>query len=249
MESLLKNRLKDLANQSYQNNHYTFTKFLSLAEISEFYEIERELNYVKASLYGGNDEAERKVLRFGSPDQLGYEEPFPIVCLEIKPLNDKFADDLNHRDFLGALMNLGIEREMLGDIYVEGKRGILFCLDSIAPFIKESLSRVKHTTVMVKDLDGEFKIPETLKKYITVQVSSERVDAVIARTYNLSRDDSVELFREQKVYINGRLTTGNDVKVKEGDRISVRGFGKFEVMTQGGMSKKQKINLTVCVYK
>lgn len=249
MESLLKNRLKDLANQSYQNNHYTFTRFLSLAEISEFYDIERELNFVMASLYGGNEEAERKVLRFGSPDVLGYEEPFPVVCLEIKPLNDKFADDLNHRDFLGALMNLGIEREMLGDIYVEGKHGILFCLDSIAPFIKESLTRVKHTSVIVKDFEGTFQVPETLKKYITIQVSSERVDAVIARTYNLSRDDSVELFREQKVFINGRLTTGNDVKVKEGDRISVRGFGKFEVMSPAGISRKQKINLQICVYK
>lgn len=248
MESILKNRFKDLANTCYQNNHYTFTRFLSLAEISEFLEVERELNFVKATLFGGNSECERKVLRFGSEEQLGYEEPFPIVCLEIKPLSDKFADPLTHRDFLGALMNLGIEREMLGDIFVEGKHGVLFCLESIAPFIKESLTRVKHTSVMVQEYEGEFVIPESLKKYITVQVSSERVDAVIARTYNLSRDDSVELFREQKVFINGRLSSGNDVKVKEGDRISVRGFGKFEVLSPAGVSRKQKINLRICVY-
>jgi len=249
METLLKNRYRDLANRCYQNSHYTFTDFLSLADISEFYEIEREINFVKCSFDGGNELSERKILRFGSVEQLGYEEPFPIECLEIKPLNEKFSDDLNHRDFLGALMNLGIERETLGDIFVDGHRAILYCLNSISPYIIENLTRVKHTSVIVKPLEGTFILPETSKERLTVQVSSERVDAVVARVFKLSRDDSIELFREQKVYINGRLCTGNDTKVKDGDRVSVRGFGKFDISGQGGLSRKQKINLNVLLYR
>ena len=248
-ESILKARLKDLANKSYNNNHFTFSDFLSLADMQEYYEIEKDLSFTKATVDGGNDLCERKVIRFGNPEELGYEEPFPIMCLEIKPLNAKFADKFSHRDFLGALMNLGIERENLGDIFVEDNKAYLYCLDRMAPYIMENLSKVKHTSIIVKPFEGEFSVPDTAKEHVTIQVASERVDAVIARVCKLSRDDSIDLFREQKVFINGRLCTGNDTKIKTGDRVSVRGFGKFDIDSLGGVSKKGKLNINVLVYK
>lgn len=249
MESFLKNRFKDLAERSYKNNQYTFTQFLSLSDISEFYEISRELSFAKYEIFGGNELCERRVIRFGDPNELGYIEEFPIVCMEIKPLNEKFSDDLNHRDFLGALMNLGIERETLGDIFVDKNRAVLFCLSTISAYIEENLTRVKHTSVMARVTDKEFVLSESAKENVVIQVASERVDAVVARVFKLSRDESVKLFREQKVFINSRLCTGNDTKISEGDRISVRGYGKFDISSRGGLSKKQKINLNISVYR
>lgn len=247
--TILKNRLRDLANRSYNNNQYTFTDFLSLADLQEYYEIERELNFAHATLFGGCDLSERKVIRFGSEAELGYDMPYPIACLKISPLNEKFSDSLNHRDFLGALMNLGIERETLGDIFVTGNHAYLYCLESMKEYIIKNLSKVRHTSIIVKECPEGFDAFDTAKERVTVQVASARVDAVIARVFKLSRDDSIEHFREKHVYINGRLETGNDTKVKDGDRVSVRGFGKFDIENLGGISKKGKLNINVLVYK
>ena len=140
------NRLKDLADRSFRNGQYTFTNFLSVGEITIYKEHENELGYAYPVLYGGYDGAERRMIRFGNEEDLGFRQPFPISVLSIVPVMTIFADDLNHRDFLGALMNLGIKREMLGDILVIGKEACVFCRDSIADFIIENLTRIRHTT-------------------------------------------------------------------------------------------------------
>lgn len=109
----LKNRIRELADKSYNQNQYTFTGFLGLAEQDALWQVEREVKFAGITLYGGREEAERKLLRFGSEAELGYEQPFPICCIRIRPLSAKFADKLSHRDYLGALMNLGIERSTM----------------------------------------------------------------------------------------------------------------------------------------
>ena len=142
-----KNRFHDLADRSFSQGVFTFTGFLGLSEQDIFWKEEPNLKYAGYSLYGGCDGADRVVVRFGNSDELGYEVPFPIVCLHIKPLMQKFADELSHRDFLGALMNLGIDRSTVGDIKVGEKQAYLFCLDSIAEFICDNLEQIKHTHV------------------------------------------------------------------------------------------------------
>lgn len=121
----LKNRIRELADKSYNQNQYTFTGFLGLAEQDALWQVEREVKFAGITLYGGREEAERKLLRFGSEAELGYEQPFPICCIRIRPLSAKFADKLSHRDYLGALMNLGIERSTMAISCRE--RAKLFC--------------------------------------------------------------------------------------------------------------------------
>ena len=146
-------------------------------------------------------------------------------------------------------MNLGIEREMLGDIFVNSNRAIIYCVESMAAYIIENLTRVKHTTVMVKEFCEEFSLPEGSTEEVRVQISSERLDAIIARVYKLSRDASCRLFTEAKVFVNSRQVLAADTKVKADDRVSVRGFGRFEIIGEAGISKKGKINLLVRVYR
>lgn len=247
-EKLLKNRLKDLAGKSYQSNCYTFTGFLSLSDLADFYEIERELDFVPYALSGGYPGAERVVLRFGSEALFGYEEAFPITCVQIQPLVPKFADELSHRDFLGALMNLGIERSTMGDIILKENTGWLFCLETIAPFIIEQLTKIKHTNVtcfIAEEIPIEKE--EDLEE-IKIQINSERIDAVAAKVYQLSRSESIELFRQKKVFINGRLCENNSCLLKEKDTISVRGYGKFIFAGNQNLSKKGKINASVLLY-
>ena len=158
---LLQKRFTELANRYYTQNMFTFTNFLSLPELDLYYRIEPQLNFAGVAVFGGSEGVDRKVIRFGNPAELGYEEEFPICCIAIEPLLEKFGEHLSHRDYLGALMNLGIERENLGDIYIKGKTGYVFCLNQIAPYIMENLSQVRHTHVKLRILE----IDEAIKAF------------------------------------------------------------------------------------
>ena len=105
----LKNRFHELADKSFQQGIFTFTGFLGLGEQEVFWREEPALRYAGCRLYGGCQDAERVMVRFGEEAELGYQVDFPIVCICIEPLQQKFAQALSHRDYLGALMNLGIE--------------------------------------------------------------------------------------------------------------------------------------------
>ena len=246
---VLQNRLRDLAERSYNQNIYTFSSFLSIGEQEAYFSLEKELSYASPHLYGGYEGAERMLVRFGDPEALGYEAEIPIVCIHITPLMEKFADKLSHRDFLGALMNLGIERDVLGDIKAGEKEAYLFCLDSISEFICETLDKVKHTNVKCSIVSEKSKLPEDIPEELTVQVSSARADALISKVFNLSRNDSLEIFRAGKVFIGGRLCENNSKTVSEGDVINARGYGKFKISGQPKVTKKGKLSITVDVYR
>ena len=114
----LANRLRELADKSYGQNIYTFSGFLGLSEQDVLWRLEKELSYAGMTLAGGFVQSDRKIVRFGREEEFGYDVAFPIACIHIQPVMKKFAEKLSHRDFLGALMNLGIERSTLGDIQV-----------------------------------------------------------------------------------------------------------------------------------
>lgn len=247
-EELLKKRFRELGQKCYQNNQYTFTGFLSPADLSCFYEVEKELSYVPYTIWGGSELCERVMIRFGSSGELGYEEDFPISCIQARPLAEKFADVLTHRDFLGALMNLGIERSTLGDILITGNTAYIFCMESMAEFIMENLSRVKHTSVLCEKAK---EIPDYSGKdrqEIKIQVSSQRIDGVVSKVYRLSRSEAADFFRQKKVFVNGRQCENNSRMLKEGDIVNVRGFGKFEFAGLQNMSRKGKINAVIIGY-
>lgn len=245
----LKNRFRDLAQKSFQQNMYTFTGFLGLSEQDLFWQLEPEIRFAGFAFYGGGESCDRLVLRFGNPQELGYEAPFGITCIHISPLHEKFSDEFSHRDFLGALMNLGIDRSTLGDIRVGKKEAYLFCLDSIAEYICENLTQVKHTHVKCQVVEESRDLPQEDPEIVSVQVSSGRIDGVIAKVYNKSRNDVVTLFRSCKVYVNGRLCENNARMLKEQEIINVRGFGKFIYLGVKYETKKGKLNVQVAMYK
>lgn len=242
----LKNRLIELADKAYSRNIYTYTPFLGLAEQQAYYGVEREVSYAGVSMEGGAPLCERKIIRFGDP---GYEEAFPIVRLEIRPKTPKFAENLTHRDFLGAVMNLGIERDVVGDIFLpDEKSALLFCHENIADYIVENLDRVRHTNVVCKRAEGEIALESAEPERISVTVASPRADGVISRVYNLSREESRELFNNGRVFINGIQTQNLSCQLKEEDAVTVRGFGKFIYYGQTGVSKKGKERVEVGVF-
>jgi len=248
-QEYFRKRLEELAAQSYSTNRFIFTDFLSEAEQSDALMLTEELRAAGLTFYGGYDEATRRMLRFGDPDALGYEEPFPIRIVQIEPLQRKFADTFTHRDYLGAILNLGIDRKVTGDILTDGTTGYLFCEETIAPFILENLQKVKHTNVRCALAD---EVPDNLKPVLVpteIQISSERADAVIAHICNLSRSEAQDLFRQQHVFINGRAAAHPDDTPKPGDTISVRGHGRWRYDGPVRNTRKGKICVQVSKYQ
>lgn len=247
----LKNRLIELADKAYSRNIYTYTPFLGLAEQQAYYAVEREVSYAGVRMEGGAPLCERKIIRFGDP---GYEEAYPITALKIVPQTPKFAESLTHRDFLGAIMNLGIERDVVGDIFVsdvkatQEKGALLFCHENIADYIVENLDRVRHTNVACSRAEGEVTLESAEPKRVSVTVASPRADGVISKVYNLSREESRNLFNNGRVFINGIQTQNLSCQLKEEDAVTVRGYGKFIFYGQTGVSRKGKERVEVGVF-
>ena len=146
-------------------------------------------------------------------------------------------------------MNLVIKRETLGDIFVKDNQACLFCLESMSEYIVENLTRIKHTSVSAKIESDVSDITAPVMQEKIIQVASERIDAVVAKVYNLSRQDSLEMFAKNLIFLNGRLCTENAKLLKNDDVISVRGQGKFVFSEIINESKKGKSNCRVLIYK
>lgn len=237
-EELLKKRMMELAQKSYHQSIYTHTSFLSLAEQAIYYEVEREVEYAKGAFLGGYPYAERKILMFGSEELLGYPAPDPVVCLKIQPIAPKYSEKLSHRDYLGAVLNLGMERECIGDILVDETGAYLFCMEHMAEFLRKEISKIRHTLVTIKPVEKMNLDIRPQLKPVEGFVNSFRLDAIVSLGFSLSRKESAVLIQGKKVFINGRLAETNGKAVIEGDIISVRGMGKMIFSKIRGQSKK-----------
>ncbi len=242
-EQRTKQHLLDLDERAYSRGYAVFSEFLNLNEISALKSVKTKSDYL---LFGGYEGAERCVSGFGGDiDKNG----FPIKCVKLSPLSSRFSDELTHRDFLGALMNLGINRNTLGDIKIVDRTGYLFCLDGISGYIAENLTRVKHTSVraeVITDIpDFIIELPDLTE----LTVPSLRADAVIAAVYRLSRNNASRIFSEDGIFINSRLCSKESALLSGGDAVSVRGRGKFIFEEEKRRTKKDRIVISVRIYK
>lgn len=248
-EEMMEKRLAELAGRAFGSNYYTYTPFLGLAEITILERAKRnrkEMAGVKVYLYGGVDGCERVVAAFGDAETFGYSPEFPISCLKVEPVMQKFADRLTHRDFLGSILNLGLEREVIGDIIVKDNVGYVFCLDGMSAYICDNLTRIKHTSVTCV-LSEDVPAVKADAVLMSIQVPSARIDACAAKVYRMSRSSAVSLIKGRRVYVNGVLCESASYILKTGDTVSVRGYGRFEFL--GVEKSNRKGNLTINISK
>lgn len=206
-----------------------------------------------SSFCGGYGEAERKRLILYPPYLCESEEPW---CAEQREELDREAvvalrvcgsgyRDLTHRDFLGAVLHLGVKREAIGDLCVLGTdRAILFCDRLIATFLKENLLRVANDAVTLceealpPDFNGGRRYEE-----MTDTVASPRLDAVVAALCRLSRERAQALLASEQVELDYEITAKCDREVVAGSIITVHGFGKFRIRALDERTKKGRLRL------
>lgn len=245
-DQILIRHLIDLSRKTHYKHVKTFSEFLNLGEIHLFLSNIKDFKIVNYEIDGGYPEAERCCIGFF--DEHSVNIPSPVVCLKIQPMNQKFSDALTHRDVLGAVLHLGIERGQTGDIIIDDNIAYLFCMTGISEFIINNLLKIKHTNVNVCIYDTE-KIKTSLKYKIRQgTVSSIRLDAVISLAFSLSRSKAVAHISAGSVYVNGRLVESSSYMPKDNDIISVRKLGKFKFENTGTKSKKDNFVIKTHIY-
>lgn len=245
-EFMLQKRLIELSKTAYRRGIVTYSDFLNLNELNILHTTPKNEFDTKYETFGGYNDSERQMAAF-LPDALYYTHFYPIQILKIEPLQKKFTENLTHRDYLGAVLNLGIERSKIGDILVMDEHAYLFVQESLADYICSDLTRIRHTSVKVskEDPQGFTYLPKY--KEITGTVASVRLDSLLSLAFGSSRSKLVSLIEGGKVFANGKLMTTNSYQVKEGDIISVRGVGRFRY--NGIQSQSRKGRYFISLYK
>ena len=245
-EALLKKRFLDLSRQADYKGIVTFTDFLNLNELNIFHQTSTLLA-TGYEINGGYELAERQMVAF-LPDALYYEWSYPFVCIQIAPAYPKFQDTLNHRDILGALMNLGILRSKIGDIILKDNIAYVFCAEAVSSYLAESLEKVKHTIVKSAVVDA-FNLSVTPNFEATGGiVTSNRLDAIVACITKVSRSNASAMIANGKVFINGKETLHNTYVCKQKDILSIRFYGKYIFDEISGETKKGRLKISYRKY-
>ena len=194
------------------------------------------------ALDGGYGEAERKIVVF-LPDWAEGAEG------ELVFLRAAFhgADSvLTHRDILGSLMGLGVERDRLGDILVSPHSADIVAAPSLRDFFLREWTEAGRVKLTVTEIAREeLLLPQVQVKLIRDTVSSLRLDAVTATAFAMSRGKAAELIPADRVNLDHVPCLKPDKPVAEGAVLTVRGFGKAKLREVGGLSKKGRTGITV----
>ncbi len=213
----------------------------------------------RAVIFGGYTDSERARVYF-LPDYIqsdgkacvsavlrdyGYDDP--TVMLRISASGFR---SLTHRDFMGSVLALGIDRDVIGDIVCDGDFcAYVFCDDGISSYIRESL--VKAANDSVKVTLAEPVSESFLQRHFDViheTVASCRLDGVIAAVCNVSRDAAKKLVTSGLCELNYESVTSADRELGDGDIFSARGFGKYKFVSCDGENRRGRLRITVHKY-
>ncbi len=244
-EKELEKRVLELSQRSQTRGIYTETQFLTEGQQSLIQKFSLPL---APSFEGGHPEAERRIALFGKEEELGYPWDSSIRLLRIGPKDARYSAELTHRDFLGAILNLGVKRESIGDILIREKVGYVFVLSAMEEYLIQNLDRVHHTSVTVTPCEA---LPEGVgvewEEKIVI-APSPRLDAVISAVWNLSRAEGRELVEKERVSVFGVTVTSPSKELNPGDRVSVRGKGRFYYDGTVGETRKGRDRIRVRVF-
>lgn len=183
---------------------------------------------------GGYEDAERKKVIFLPEAGDDFSD---IVCL-CASINPKFTK-ISHRDLLGSLMSLSIERSELGDIWVEDDKLVVYTSVRMAPFIQMNCTSVRRERV-------EFVVSEPLMHKANTEVmhrtvSSERFDNIVAAMANVSRSKAQQMIRDQLVQVDHETLEEGSKLCHNVCTVSIRRIGRFRYKGVVNTTKKDRM--------
>lgn len=221
------------------------TPFLSPAERVAVLRLAEECGSVACVFCGGYPAAERCRCLF-LPDWQSPEDIEPSELISAVRATWFASHTLTHRDFLGALMGLGIKREAVGDILVSEGSCDLLLLPEVAPFVCANLEYAGREKLHMSLVSLScLHFPEPRLRTVHDTVPSLRLDAVLAAGFQTSRSRLADAVRAGKVTVNWQVVTRPDFLLEEGAMLSCRGLGKCRLAEVGQLSRKGRINVTL----
>lgn len=207
-------------------------------------------NYVR---YGGFDNAERACFIF-YPSKFEQEFVFKNIDSILKAIYIKLPKELHntysHRNYLSAIIKLGIEREKIGDILVQPDGAyILACADlaETAANLLASLTRFRKATI---EIISTTQLPtyEIKKEEIKIIIPSMRLDSIVSELAHTSRSKAIDFLNSERVLVNYETAIKASKLLKPGDIVTIRGKGKFELCDISGNTKSGNVILLVNKY-
>lgn len=245
-DKLFVKRLTDLDRMAERKYMVCYSHFLNPAEYSLFLEHRREF-VCETAVFSEIEFLERQMIAF-IPDALSFHGEYPLSLLKVMPKNLKYAQTLTHRDMLGTLMGLSLDRKFIGDIIPVENGFYVLVHEQVEEFIRTNITRVKHTEVVVECCKELSVSIQRQFEHFQGTVASERLDCIISELHHCSRSQSLQLIQAGKVFINHRQVFHNSEKCKEDDIISIRHVGKFKITKLGEISKKGKVKISYDKY-
>lgn len=242
-KELLISRAYDIIDLSSVRHKNCYLGFLNESEIYSL----KELLHIDRSQYcfwGGYENAKRKMFCYLYEDFNSFE--VPISALEFS-FNSTYK--LSHRDFLGTILSLGLERSTLGDILVESGRAVLFVKNDVKEYITSQITKIGGVGVKIKeaDLSNIPQVDDIAEKTLTI--ASLRLDVLVSAFTGISREKSQKIITQSLVSVNYSVCNSTSLKLKEDDIIVVRKYGKFIVKNIISETKKGRLKLLVQYYR
>lgn len=244
-DKLLAGRVLDSIRLSEDKYINKFTFFLDEHQRALCEKVLASVCFKNYMFFGGYETAERNVLGIFAPYNDPDEKDFPIKALSF---SYRPADRLSHRDFLGCLMSLGIERDTVGDIIVSDGKTAVFLYETVSGRAV-MIDKIGRVGVKVNEGFDLSIIPK--QEYIVIEgtVASLRIDSVLGLVLRISREKASALIRSGNIQLNHTVNTSTDHKLAAGDIISARGYGKFRLDEIGALTKKERIHIVVKKFK
>lgn len=242
-ERLLLARINDLFVMCDKHCEAKFSPFLDGGELA-LIEDEFRIPYgYNTMIFGGYDEAERKIFAVFPEWQEADKAEFPLVAVRFDV--PKFRA-LTHRDYLGTLMSLGIDRNKTGDILIDADGAYAFVTADIADYVVRNVAKIANIGVKGHIVDMSDFVPPVAKMADKMCVcASLRLDAVIAAALNISRSAAEKLIASGYVKVNHRETIDRSKLLGAGALVSVRNYGRFILKDMGNNTRKGRLHITV----
>ena len=232
-----------IANEKYSEK---FSYFLDCRQSKIAKQVLDSIKFDNYKLFGGYDEAHRLVLGVFSPYNEININDFPVKGLTF--IHRK-CDILTHRDVLGSLMSLNISRDCIGDIIICEGKAIVFAVDKILPLILENVHKIGRIGVKAEiGFDLTDVVIEQKFSDICGTVQSLRADSVISLAINKSREKTSALIKTNGVIIDYEEVFSPSFEMCEGVDFSIRGYGKFLLSSIDGVSRKNRLHITIKKY-
>lgn len=254
-DKLLISKLLDKIEASQKKNTIEYTDFLDIHQKCIAEKMVKLLKYTNYEIYGGYENAERAILiiypekleKVFKDNNFDYNNIVQIIRIV---LPNEMREKYSHRDYLGAIIKVGVRREKVGDILVGNDGADIIVNKEISKYLETSLSeltRFSKSVISIQKIE-KLNVAPVKTEILNIIIPSMRMDSIVSEVIKTSRSKAIEIINQERVFINSELATKNSKILKENDIITVRGKGRFKINKILNSTKKGNLVLEVEKY-